>query len=884
MIRWIALRLFRLATRAFPRAHRARWLDEMHATFVAALDARPGKLRFALRASADMVRAGFSERLRSPARTLPPPTNHHSRTHPMGTLWQDIRYGFRSLVKNPGFTAVAVLTIGLGLGANTANFSVLDTVLLRPLPFREPARLVSLWESRLDRGFTQSTFSRPNFWDVKDQQRTLEGIAAMDNGSINLTGRGFPTELALARVSANFFQVLGVTPLLGRTFVDGEDAPGANATGVLLSYGAWRSWGGSDRSIIGKPLTLNDRSYTVIGVLPRGEPWLNDADVFLPLERRTNTDDRGSWEIFAIGRLKPGVTIAAASDDLNAIARRLAELYPRDNNGMGVLVTDSRQWVAGDNIRRALWILMGSVGFLLLIACVNLANLFLAKATGKAREQALRAALGASRVRLARQTLTESLLVSGAGAVFGLAMAFGVVKLLQAWNPVGIPRVAELSINGWVLGFTALATVATALISGIVPALLGGRGDLAGTLREGERNVGGGRFMGRLRGGLVALEVAASLALLIGAGLLLRSFQAVMGRDRGFATEGRVFTQVSLGSYNAERTTQFIRDLTEKLKARREILAVGSVSIRPLLGTGTGMGFGAADKPDAQGAETPWASWRLITKDYFKTLGVPIIAGRDFTEQDMIGAPWRIIISQRMAERLWPGENAVGRTLVMWKGQSNDPAEIIGVVGDMRDWGLTEEQSYSVYFPYYGGRFSPINLLIQTRNTPAEVQRMLRQDLAQLDAGLPLGQVRTFDSLLGESVASRRFIMVLLGSFAGVALLLALAGIYGVLSYAVSRRTAEIGVRLAMGATPRGVLGLIVRQGMKPVLIGGLIGIGGAVLLTRLMRTLLFETSATDALTYVAVAVVLGVAAVVSCYWPARRAVKVDVVAALRQE
>ena len=884
MSRRMALMSFRLAARAFPRAYRARWLDEMSTTFLAALDVRRDRLRFTLRAATDVIRAGLAERLRAATLTptLTPPL---TRTHAMDTLWQDIRYGFRSLYKNPGFSAVAVLTIGLGLGANTAIFSVLDTVLLRPLPFREPERLVSLWESRLDRGFTQTTFSRPNFWDMKDQQRTLLGLAAMENSSINLTGKGFPAELALGRVSANFFRLLGVTPYLGRSFVDGEDAAGANADGVLLSYRAWRSWGGSERSIVGKPVTLNGRSYTVIGVLPRGEPWLSDADVFLPLQRRVNTDDRGSWEIFVIGRLKPGVTLEAARNDLNAIARRLADLYPKDNKGMGVAVTGSRQWVASDSTRRALWVLMGSVGFLLLIACVNLANLFLAKATGKAREHALRAALGASRVRLARQTLTESLLVSGTGALLGLAMASGTVKLLQAWNPVGIPRVAELGINGWVLGFTALATVATALISGIFPALLGSGHDLAGTLREGDKSVGPSRFMGRLRGGLVALEVAASLALLIGAGLLLRSFQAVMGRDRGLATEGRVMTQVSLpGSYDAERTTLFLRALTEKLKARPEIISVAGVSIRPFAGVGTGMGFGAADQPDAGGKEVPWAGWRLITKDYFKTLGVPILVGRDFAEQDIIAKPWRIIVSRRLAERLWPGENAVGRTLVMWKGQSNDPAEIIGVVGDMRDWGLTEEQSLAVYFPYYGGRFNPINLLIQTRKTPAEVQQLFRTDLGSLDASLPLGQVRSLDSLLGDSVASRRFIMLLLAAFAGVALLLALAGIYGVLSYSVSRRTAEIGVRLALGASPGGVLALIVRQGMQPVLLGGVAGIGAAVLLTRLMRTLLFGISATDLLTYLAVTGVLGVAALLSCYWPARQAVKVDVVAALRQE
>ncbi len=883
MNRRFAVRLFRLAARAFPRAHRARWLDEMSATFADALSRRPDPLRYALRAAADVLGAGLQQRFtghRSPV------TGHSeliTRPSAMHSFLQDVRYGARSLVKSPGFTAVAVLTIGLGLGANAAIFSVLNGVLLRPLPFREPARLVSLWESRLDRGWTQATFSHANYWDVADQNHTFEAIGALENGTINLTGKGYPTQLNLARVSANFFQLLGVTPRLGRTFVPGEDAAGANPTGVVLSYRFWKREGG-DAQILGKPLTLNGQSYTVIGVLPAGEPWLSEGDVYLPMLRRSGTD-RGSFEIFAIGRLRPGVGLEAARADLNAIARRLADLYPKDDKGMGVVVETSRSWVAGETTRRALWVLMGSVGFLLLIACVNLANLFLAKATGKARERALRAALGASRLRLARQTLTESLLVSGLGGLGGVGMALGIVRLLKAWNPGGIPRVAEVGVNGWVLGFTALATIATALLSGLAPALLGSHADLAGTLREGERNVGGGRVMGRLRSGLVALEVAASLALLIGAGLLLRSFQAVMGQDKGFSTEGRVLTQVALpSSYNGDKVGQFLQTLSDQLRGRPEILAWGGVSIRPFVGVGTGMGFGAADQPDASGKEVPWASWRIITRDYFKALGVRLVAGRDFTEQDIIAKPWRIIVSKRLAERLWPHANAVGRTLTMWKGQSNDPAEIVGVVDDMRDWGPAAEQSLAVYFPYYGARTSPINLLIQTHNTPAEVQQLLHKVLGDIDASLPLGQVRTLESYLSDSVASRRFTMLLLVAFAGVALLLALAGIYGVLSYGVSRRTAEIGVRLAMGASPRGVLALIVRQGMQPVLLGAGVGVGAAMLLTRLMRSLLFGVSATDLVTYIGVSLVLGVAALVSCYWPARQAVKVDVVAALRQE
>jgi putative ABC transport system permease protein len=883
----IALLLFRLAARGFPRVWRARHQEEMAETFRHALRARHDPLRrsrFIVHAVFDVARAGVRERLSpvrpSPRLPVPPFTN---RSQPMRSLFRDFRYGVRSLRKSPAFTAIAALTIGLGLGANAAIFSVLNAVLLRPLPFPEPERLVSLWETRLDRGFTQATFSRANFWDVHDQNRTLSGMAALESRTINLTGRGYPERLILGRVNAEFFSVLGVTPRLGRLFTAGEDAPGAPATGAVLSHRAWTAYFGQEADIVGRPITLDGETRTVIGVLPPGEPWLNEADVFLPMIRNPAAD-RGSWELQVIARLKPGVTPASAAADLNAIAGRLAETFPRDDKGMGIAVDPSTSWVASDTTRRALWVLMGSVGFLLLIACVNLANLFLARATGRSRERVLRAALGASRARLVSQTLAESLLVSGLGAAMGLVMAFGMVRGLKAWNPGGIPRLAEVGISGWVLGFTALVTVVTALLSGIVPAILGSHVDLASALREGDRSVGGGRAMGKLRGGLVALEVAASIALLIGAGLLLRSFQTVLGEDRGFKTENRVIAEVALPrTYDSARTAVFIRTLTERLGARPGIRSVAGVSIRPLTGTGTGMGFWAADKPDPAG-EVPWAGWRLITKGYFKTLGVPILSGRDFTEGDFIGKPWRVIISKRLADMMWPGENAVGRTLTLWKGQSNDPAEVIGVAADVRAWALAEDPSLAVYFPYYGTSWSPLQLVIETGATADATQQSLRSVLGEIDSSLPVGNVRSLESLVGSSVASRRFTLLLLGAFAVVALVLALAGIYGVLSYAVTRRTSEIGVRLALGASPRKVLGLIVAQGMRPVLVGAAIGVVGAIWLTKLMRTLLYGVSTTDVVTYGGVTLVLAAAALVSCYWPARQAVKVDVVAALRQE
>ena len=869
--------LFRLAMQAFPEALRDRHGDDMLATFEAAHRHQPGA-RFVFRAVIDALRAGWAERWHR--RYFTPQV----RRPKVGTFWQDVRYGARSLFKNPGFTAVAVLTIGLGIGANAAIFSVVNGVLLSPLPFREPERLVQLWESRVERGWSQASFTRANFWDVQDQNRTFDAIAAIEYGSVNLTGTGYPERLRRGLISAEFFQVLGVTPLKGRLFTKGEDAAGAARNGVLLSFGTWQSRFASDPGILGRQVTLDGQSYTVIGILPRGTPWLDAAEVFLPMERRPDAD-RGSFELEVIGRLKPGVTIEASLADLQPVANRLAGLYPKDDGGMGFVIEPSSSWVASDTTRRALWILMGAVGFLLLIACVNLANLFLARATSKTREQALRSALGASRGRLVRQVLTESLLVSSIGAAFGLLMAFGIIRVLRAWNPAGVPRMAEVSIDGWVLGFTALATIVTALLAGIVPALHAGHQNLSGALREGDRNVGGGRFLGRLRGVLVTTEVAASLALLIGAGLLLRSFQRVMAQERGFISDGRILAEVATPrSYDDARSGQFLAALRERLGANPEITTVSVVSRRPLTGVGTGMGFGAADKPSPASKEVPWAAWRIITKDYFRALGVPLIAGRDFAESDLISKPWRVIISKSLAQQLWPGENAVGRQLIMWKGQSDESAEVIGVAGDMRDWSLQDGPSLAVYLPYYGARAGTFQLVLHTRGDVSSTQQLLRRTLAELDPGLPLSRVESLDHLVGESVGSRRFVMMLLATFACVALVLALAGIYGVLSYAVSRRTSEIGVRLALGASPRGVLGLIVAQGMLPVGVGVVAGVVAAAGLTRLMASLLFGVSATDVVTYAGVAGLLGAAALVSCYVPARQALKVDVVAALRKE
>ena len=802
----------------------------------------------------------------------------------MGTLWQDLRFGARSLLRRPGFALVAILTLGLGIGANAAIFSVIDAVLLRPLPFKEPDRLVSLWESRRDRGWTQASFTSAAFWDVQDMSRAFDGVAAMDYSTINLTGTDHPDRLQLARISAGFFQVLGVNPVAGRLFVSGEDATGSDARIVLLSHRLWTSRFGRDTAMVGKTILLDGQGYLVVGILPRGEPWLSDADVFLPMVRPT-TQDRDGFELSVIARMKPGVTLETARQDVDGIAARLREQYPVEARGMGIEIESAERWTASDALRRALWVLMGAVGFLLLIACVNLANLFLARGTGQSRERALRAALGASRGRIARQVLTESLLVSATGAAVGLAMALGVLQVLRALAPEGIPRLEETGINPAVLGFTALATVITSLLAGLAPALQAGRDNLVDTLRSGERGVTGHHFLGRLRGLLVAVEVAASLALLIGAGLLLRSFSLVLTSERGFETGNRVLAEVAFPrSYDGDRVSQAIEHVRLRLESEPGVTTVAALSHRPLRGTAVGMGYGAADKAPPADNAVPWAGWRVISGGYLKAMGIPLVRGRDFTSQDVIAKPWRVIISRRLAEQQWPGEDPIGRTLLLWKGQNDNQAEVIGVAGDTREWGLALDPALTVYLPYYGAGISPVNFVIHTTASTAAITTLLRAALAELDSSLPVSQVQTMEEIVNESVASRRFIMLLLATFAGVALILALAGVYGVLSYAVSRRTSEIGVRLALGAKQGQVLRLIVAQGMRPVMLGLVIGTGIAFGLTRLMASMLFGVGSTDPVTFGSVALLLVAAAIAACWIPAFQATRVDVVKALREE
>jgi len=802
----------------------------------------------------------------------------------MSILLQDVRYAARALARRPSFTAVAVLTLALGIGANTAIYSVLQAVLFDPLPFREPDRLVRIWESRPDRGWNRASFTRANFWDMKARNRTFEGLGAFRGASMTLGGFDYPEQVSAGFVSAGFFRILGVTPVAGRTFAESESEPDGDNRVALLGHQLWRARFGGDPTLVGRAITLDGEPYTVVGVLPPGAPWLDAADLFVPMVHRLDLD-RGSFELAVMGRLEADVTEATARADLEAICRQLAEEYPETNRAMGVDLLAFDEWVTGDTLRRTLWLLMGSVGFLLLIACVNLANLLLAKATGRSREQALRAALGASRARLARQVLTESTLLGVAGAAVGVGLALGLVRVLRRLDPGDIPRLDGVGIDGTVLAFSLIVALVTGLVIGLAPALQVPYGHIVASLREGERGVAGRRGAARLRSVLVGAEVALSLALLVGAGLLTRSFTEVLGAERGFATGQRLVAAISVpASYDRPRIAGIIDDLLARVRRAPGVIAASAVSVRPLTGGSTGMGIAAAGAPEVAGDAVPWASWRLIAGDYFTAMGVPLLRGRTFTPNEQVGDPWRVIISDRVAQLLWPGENPIGRTMILWKGQDDLPAEVIGVVGDMRERGLAADPTLATYLPYRGGGWTPIQLVVHTAGEPGSVVPFLRAALGEVDPVLPLADIQTLDEIVSESVASTRFVTLLVGAFAGVAMLLSLAGIYGVLSYSVTRRTGEIGVRLALGASRARVLRLIVGQGMRPVLVGVGLGLAGAWALSRLIESLLFGVTAADPLTYAAVAVALTAAAAMSCYLPARRALSVDPVTALREE
>ncbi|HLN03722.1 MAG TPA: ABC transporter permease [Bryobacteraceae bacterium] len=808
----------------------------------------------------------------------------------LDAIGAELRQSLRGLRRNPGLTVLATLMLALGMGASTAVFSIFYSALLRPLPFRDSDRLVQISETRLARGIDRASFSEANFWDVRSRNRSFVEVGTYHYGEANLTGDGPSERVTASFVSTGFFRALGVSPVLGRDFSYEESRDGMNHVAILGNQ-FWRSRFGGDANILGRTMRLNDHAYTVIGVLPPGEPWIN-GQLYIPIVYHADAD-RGSWEFAVIGRLAPRVTVEAAQADLRQIAAVLGRTYPNDDKGIGFRLDSSSGWVAADNTRRALWVLLGAVTFLLLIGCLNMANLLLARGTARQREIAVRTALGAGRARLMRFVMMESLLLSAFGAALGVALAWAVLNAIRVSEVSVVPRLADADLNPWALGFAVVIAIVTGVLSGVAPALQAQVSGIVAALRDGDRQTGS-RGQGRVRAVLVTGEVALSFLLLAGAGLLIRSFTELMKVNRGFQTENRLVFSVSMpGSYYEKGVgKQFLDRFLERLSAVPQVVAAGAVSNRPVEGGDPGMGIDSSSGTHTEEHQTaPWAGWRIVSPGYFRAIGLPLLRGRSFDETDKPvwaerGQPEpqrRVIISERLARLIFPSQDPIGKHVILWKGQSGGDAEVIGVVGDSRERGLAADPTLTVYLPY--GRIALTSeFVVHTRGNPLALMPAVRSIINNLDPNLPIADVRTFDEVVETSVAPQRFNAILLAVFSGLALLLATTGIYGVLSYSMSRRTSEIGLRVALGASTGSILRMTIGQGMQPALVGIVLGGIGAAWFSRYFASLLFGVKPFDALTYAAVAVLLLLTALVACYLPGRRAMTTDPSLALRIE
>ena len=809
------------------------------------------------------------------------------------TLFQDLRFGVRMLLKHKGFTVVATLTLALGVGANTAIFSVVNTVLLRPLPFQEADRLMMLGavDARKDGGL--SSISYPNFVDWRAQSGSFERLAAFRVRSFALTGSDEPVRLNGVVASAELFTLLGVEPTLGRSFRTEEDNAGASV--VIISHGLWRRRFNSDLQVIGRNITLDNRSHTIVGVAPAGFQFpmaAEPADLWTTIAYDATGDDpmtaqRGLGYLRVIGRLKPEVNITRAQAEMDGIARRLERQYPDDNAHWGPrLVPWLEQLVGG--VRRPLLILFGAVGCLLLIACANVANLLLARATARRREIALRAALGASRGRIIRQLLTESALLALAGCVGGWLLALGCLETLLSLIPENIPRLQEIRLDGRVFGFTLLVSLLTGVIFGLAPALQCAKMELTETLKEGGRSGEGARGA-RARSALMTAEVAIAFILMVGAGLLLNSFWRLLQVNPGFDPRQALTFRLSLpdSKYSESRAVAFFEQLQARLQNLPGARSASVTFALPFSKSGIATELNIEGRPVAPG-DRPNIDCQSVLPDYFRTMGIRLIKGRDFNARDDLNARPVAIINETLARRFFPNEDPIGKRIRpdITAGPGDPPMrEIIGVVSDVRYRSLTADVPPEVYMPYPQFTISTgMWIALRTDVDPRGLIIAARTEVQALDKELPVFEVKTLDQYVRGAVAHPRFNALLLLLFAGVALLLTAVGLYGVISYSVTQRTHEIGVRRALGAQTHDVLKLVVKQGMKLTMIGVLLGLGGALTLTRLLQTLLFGVSATDPLTFAVIVLLLIAVALVACWVPARRAAKVDPMTALRFE
>ena len=803
------------------------------------------------------------------------------------SLWQDVRCGLRMLRKNAGFAMVAVLTLALGIGANTAIFSVIHAVLLSPLPYDHPDRITLVRESNPSKGFEQFSVSPPNYMDWKNAAGAFEQMASMSRGQFSYTGGAEPERLVGARVAASFFSVLGAQPELGRTFLPEDDVVG-KASVVVLSHGLWTQHFGSDPQVIGKSLTLDGESYRVIGVMRNGFQFPRGVQLWLPSEfdeRSLSPRARGAHYLTVIARLKPGASIDHAQAEMVAISKRLEQLYPNTNTGWTSKVVALSEATVG-NIRPTLLVLFGAVGFLLLIACANVANLLLARATARQREIAIRFSLGASRLRIARQLLTESILLSGIACALGLLLAEWAMRALRTLPPSTLPRAESIGLDLPVLGFAAGVAVLTALLFGFAPALQITRGAPSETLKEGGRTASAGRH--GVRSALVVLETTLALVLLVGSGLLFKSFVRLQTVDPGFESKNILTANISLpkSKYSTEaQTIQFFGQVLERMQAVPDVKEAAVASGNPIDGSNLSFVFATKQLQALAPADQPSAGYYVVSPNYFHTLGIPLLVGRYFTQGDFAGSPRVAIVSQAVAQRFFHDRSPIGQTIKIGVGAGNPPwREIVGVVGDVKDDGLGEAATMTVYEPCTQQAWSSMSLFLRSDSDPSHLASVLRSQVMSVDKDQPVAEIATGEQLMSQAVAQPQLRTLLLSLFAGLALVLASLGIYGVMSNMVAQRTHEIGVRMALGAGQRSVLRLVLSNGMRLTLLGIALGTAGAFALTRLMKSFLFHVTPTDPATFLEVALFLFAVALLASYIPARRATRVDPVVALRYE
>jgi putative ABC transport system permease protein len=813
----------------------------------------------------------------------------------MNTLLQDIRFGLRMLFKSPSISIVATIALALGIGANTAIFSVVNAVLLRPLPFHNPDSLVSLFETDLRRGQNRGSHSYPNFMDLRAQNTVFERVASYHSSDYVLTGRGEPARLQASVATADLLPLLGVAPMLGRTFLPDEDKPETGRV-VILSQGLFQSRFNSDPSVLNQQITLNGVTFTVVGVMPAGFefPIQNDpVDLWTTIAgdaagKEPITNQRGAHFLQVVGRLKPGVTMEQAQAEITAIASRLQQQYPDTNTHKGLRVESALAALVGD-IRPALLILLGAVACVLLIACANVANLLLARATRRHKEMAIRAALGASRVRVIRQLLTESVLLSLLGGAVGLMLAVWWSDLLIKLGKEDIPRALHVGIDWRVLGFTAGVSLLTGLIFGLAPALHASKSELVESLKEGGRGSSAGRSLVKIRNVLVVVELAVAVVLLAGAGLLIQSLWRLQRVNSGLQPENVLTFNVGLPEikYDYKKQTQFFIDLKNRLESTPGVQSASSILPLPLSGDRFSITFQIEGRPVAPKDE-PSGDFFATGVGYFRAMGIPIIKGRDFDQRDQHGSTPVVIITETLARQFFPNEDPLGKRIhpgiSTIDNEVSTMREIIGVVGDVRNRTLNTEPRPAYYVPNAQVPFDQMTMVVKTTGDPHNLISAVRKEVGAMDADVPLFGIKSMEEYLSASVAAPRFNTTLLSIFAGVALVLTIVGLYGVMSYSVAQRTNEIGIRLALGAQSRDVLLMVVKQGAVLIVLGLAIGLGAAFGVMRVIESLLFGVKAKDPFTFVAVAAVLAVVALLACYIPALRATRVDPMEALRCE